>query len=46
MNEKPIEKTTLYQANGKEIVRIWDQSWQAAPEMGETFMLSSNMSTI
>lgn len=35
MNEELIEKTTPYQANGKEIVRIWDQSWQKASEMGE-----------
>lgn len=34
MNEEPIEKKTPYQGSGKEIVRIWDQSWKAAPEMG------------
>lgn len=34
MNEEPIGKPELYQINGKEIVRIWDQSWQAAPAMG------------
>lgn len=30
MNEKPVEKTTSHQANGKEIVRVGDQSWQTA----------------
>ena len=34
MNEEPTGKPEPYQINGKEIVRIWDQSWQAAPAMG------------